>query len=297
MKTGVLSIAERPIAVIGTIGLALFLDVVLVAPASGGVGGDSAIEGHLYNLHDRVSEPPMLVHAPLPISVALDGMVRKREFDVSDAGTAKCKINHFGAVLGVDLLPWFTVQGLLGSSDFQSGAYGIGDIPSSMEWGVGFRARVLNWHFEPLLCNVSWMRVDASACYRNAGVTSGGDGVDWQEGYADLTVSLVTTPVQPADLPWKRSVAKVGGKGVYDLQGEPDDLPCRSISVFLGPAVSRIKGTVTTDDSDNSGFNERQTVGFTTGLVVVPHDNIALKFEAQSFDHVWSYSGTVAFHF
>jgi hypothetical protein len=76
----------------------------------------------------------------------------------------------------------------------------------------------------------------------------------------------------------------------------PDKDTVRSVTFFVGPAFSWIDGKVDTTQGGTSSFSENQLTGFTSGFVVVLHDNIKLKLGAQIFDQV-SYEGAIEFHF
>jgi hypothetical protein len=251
--------------------LAVVLGLAAGTPTLAGAGSDTAIEGYALNLEDRVAETPALIAAPLPLSIGLYGMNQKRELSFSDDGVKVGTLRHIGAILGVDATSWLTIQALAGSSDIDPGMAEVGRIDGDVEWGMGIKARLINWQVEPIMGNISWIRFDASACYRNAAADDGDNKANWQEGYSDFTVSLVTTPPKK-------------------------DETVRSISIFAGPAVSWIDGTLETAEGGSSDFSEEQLIGYTAGIVMVPHDNISLKLEAQFFKKV-SYGAAVGFHF
>lgn len=252
---------------VGLIGL---FCLAMASPALAGMGSDSAIEQYAFNLDDRAAVAPATVAVPLPLSIGVAGRIQKRELAFEGYDTSAVEMRHLGAYIGLDLTPWCTVRALLGESDFKPDAEATDRFDADTEWGVGVAARLLNWSVDPVLCNISWIRFDASAQYLDAGAKDGANKVEWQECYSDLTVSLVTVP--------------------------PEGDTARNISVFAGPAFSWIDGKVKPANGISSDFNEDQLVGITTGLVVVPHDNIALRLELQIFNDI-SYGASVGFHF
>jgi hypothetical protein len=128
---------------------------------------------------------------------------------------------------------------------------------------------LINWHVDPTLVNVSWIHFDASARFLNT-LSSDDNELGWREGYGDLTVSLVSVPHDKATV--------------------------RSVTVYAGPAISWLDGTMDTVRGGRDDFSENQLVGFTAGIVVVPHENIKLRVGAEMFDEV-SWTGAIQFHF
>jgi hypothetical protein len=239
-------------------------------PASAGLGSDSLIERYAINLDDRTAEPVPVIKAPQPLSIGVYGMIQKRELSFSGYGTEDATLNHAGVSLGWDATPWLTIRALLAGGNIDTEAISAERVNPGLECGAGIKARLLNWRFNPLFMNVLWMRFDLSAYYRKATADSDRNKADWQEGYGDLTLSLVTIP--------------------------PDiEQTVKSISLFAGPALSRIDGRVRVG-GNRVDFNEDQRFGLTTGIVVAPRDNISMKLEAQYFEDI-SYEAAVSFHF
>jgi hypothetical protein len=255
----------------GLAGLACWLGLAAGTPALAEVQTEPMIAGYAANLNDRSGTPLPLISAPLPVSLQLAGMAQKRPLDFDNLGVHTATMQHLGVSLGVDVTPWLTVRGLLGSSEFKAGVENAGKIGSGLEWGVDGEARLMNWHVEPMMCNVSWIHFDASGRYLYARAESDGDEAQWMEGYGDLTVSLVTVPDNKQDT-------------------------VHSVSVYAGPAVSWIDGELDLGGGRSSDFSHDQLAGFTGGIVVVPHANIKLKLAAKIFDEV-SYEGVIEFHF
>jgi hypothetical protein len=146
----------------------------------------------------------------------------------------------------------------------------VGDLGNDLEWGVGVEARVLNRQVEPMLANISWIRFDASAHCLGGAVEDGDNKASRLEFYSDLTVSIVTTPK------------------------ELDTV--KSIALFVGPAVSLIRGNLEVAGGADSDFREGQVVGVVGGLVLIPHDTISIKAEVQYFDD-FSFGASLGYHF
>lgn len=229
------------------------------------------IERYAINLADRKGETETLLDAPLPLSIELEGATGKRGLDFDNLGVVSSEMRRFGLSVGLDVTPWFTVRGLLGSSDFETSVGGVGRIDSGLASGISAEYRLLNWQVSPEMSNISWIRCDACVRYLNGIAESGDDKAEWREGYADMTVSLVTTPREPF-----REV--------------------NHLILFLGPAVSWIDGTLDTAQGGEYDFSHDRLFGFTGGLILVPHENIEMKLGALVFNEI-SYEAAIRFHF
>ena len=249
--------------------LVCLLGLAAGTPARAAVESEPTIQGYALNLDDRRGKSQALIEAPLPVSIAVDGMIQKRDLAFDDFGVKRATLRRLGAYVGVDVTSWLTLRGLVGYSDFEVNVGDNGRIVADLEAGGAAEGRLLNWHMAPMLVNITWIHFDASARYLNA-LKGGSAKAGWQEGYGDLTVSLVVVP--PAN-----------------------EETVRSLAVFAGPAVSWIDGRVDTAQGD-SHFRQDQLVGYTGGIVVVPHDNITLKLAAQVFKDL-SYEAALEFHF
>lgn len=253
---------------IGTACLAL---MTAGAPAAAGGETEPLVEKYAINLDDRQGTADTLLEAPLPLSIELDGMIVKRDLDFDNLSVTSSEMRRLGLALGIDITPWFTLRGLIGSSDFKSNAGGVGSLDAGLATGISAEYRLLNRRIEPRVSNISWIRCDASARYFGGIAESGDDKVEWREGYADMTLSLVTTPPDPF-----REV--------------------NSLTLFLGPAVSWIDGTLDTAQGGEYQFSHDRLVGFTGGFILAPNDTIKVKLLAQVFGDV-SYEAAVQLHF
>jgi len=238
-------------------------------PTQAGIGTATGIEKYLLNLEDRAAEPQPLISAPLPITVGISYAFNKRECDFDGFGVQQMEMEILAAFAGLDVTPWLTLHGTLGSRDFDANIAGAGDMGSDLAGGLGGGLRLLSRQVQPNLANIMWIRVDASAYYAGSKIENSDSSVDWREFYCDLTFSIVTTP------------------------GESDEP--KSLSLFVGPAVSLISGELKTAGG-TSDYDEDQKIGLTAGLCVIPHDTISFKLEAQYFEDL-SYGGALAYHF
>jgi hypothetical protein len=229
----------------------------------------TTIEGYAVNLDDRRGTADPLISKPLPLSLEIEGVSQKRKLDFDDLGVQSVKIQRMGVYLGVDVTRALTLRGLLGVSELKSSIARSGEDNGDLVWGVDVEGRLINWHVDPTLVNVSWIHFDASARFLNT-LSSDDNELGWREGYGDLTVSLVSVPHDKATV--------------------------RSVTVYAGPAISWLDGTMDTVRGGRDDFSENQLVGFTAGIVVVPHENIKLRVGAEMFDEV-SWTGAIQFHF
>lgn len=253
------------------IGAAALMCVTAITRVMAAEETEPLIERYAINLADRKDGTEALVNAPLPLSIELEGTMGKRDLDFDNLGVVPSEMRRLGLSLGFDVTPWFTVRGLVGTGDFETSVGGVGRIDSGLTSGISAEYRLLNWQVSPEMSNISWIRCDACVRYLNGIAESGDDKAEWREGYADMTVRLVTTPHEPF-----REVDRM--------------------IVFLGPAVSWIDGTLDTAQGGEYEFSHDRLVGFTGGLILVPHANIEVKLGALVFSEM-SYGAALRFHF
>jgi hypothetical protein len=250
--------------------LAWLLNMAAAISAQAQAQTEPLIEGYAINFQDRKGTTDPLIEKPLPVSLEVEGLLQKRKLDFNDLGDQSVEVQRLGLFLGLDITRSLTLRGLISSGELKSDVGGAGDGNDDLSWGVDLEGRLINWQLDPTMVNLSWIQFDASLRYLSS-LTEGEDNdLEWREVYGDLTVSLVSVP--------------------------PDKDTVRSLTVFVGPAFSWIDGSMETAQGRQSDFSEDQLVGFTGGIVVVPHDNIKLKAGLLVFDEV-SYLGAVEFHF
>lgn len=251
MKTNTL--LSSVIAIVGVAASALAIE-----------GGNSARQGALFNGESGDRVEALYAGGPHIFSVGAYGQYQERSVQDDNDLTQKLSIRHLMTYLGCDVLPWLTLQAGIGQSDLS----GLGDDrDEDIEWMGGAQLRLMDYMLiePPIGEDTYWFGLDSNLRYTGSESDGFQGDVKWGEFFGSVTLSLTTRPER---------------YGFVDR-----------ISIFFGPAVSFIRGTV--DDED---ISEDQSIGFVGGLQIVPSDNLTFRVEAEQFDDT-SFGGSVAFHF
>jgi hypothetical protein len=236
----------------------------LAASALAVDGGSSARQGSLFNGESGKRLEAEYEGGPRLFSIGAYSQYQKRGIVHDDDFVTDWSVRHLMTYLGLDLLPWLTVQGGIGQSSLSlEGESRDADI----EWMAGAQIRILDYMLlDPIVGDDTyWFALDSTLQYNASRSEGFGGDVTWGEMFGDLTMSLTSRPER---------------FGFMDR-----------ISLYFGPALSMIRGT-----DDRGDFSEDKSVGFVAGLQFMPSDNLTFKVELQHFDEL-SIGGGIGFHF
>jgi hypothetical protein len=165
------------------IGLAWLMGVVAGPTALAQEQTEPMIEGYAVNLDDRKGTTDPLIKEPLPLSIEVNYMLQKRKLNFDEFGVQPVQRQHSGAYLGLDITRSLTLRGLVGSSELKSSVARSDQTNGNLVWGAEVEGRLVNWHIDPAMVNISWIQFDASARYLNTLPRSGDNEMEWREGY------------------------------------------------------------------------------------------------------------------
>ena len=227
-------------------------------------GGNSARQGALFSGESGERNEAVYDGGPHILSVGVTSEYQKRGITDDRDNLKVYNIQHLMAYLGCDVTSWLTVEGGIGQSK-------VGNLDDNRsadtEWMGGLRLRLLDYMLieAPAGEDTYWFGLDSHIQYTGSKSDGRQGDIKWGEAFGSLTMSFTTRPER---------------YGFMDR-----------ISLFVGPAVSLIRGTKDGDD-----IEEDQAIGFVGGLQFVPSDNFTIKVEAQQFDKT-SAGVSASFHF
>jgi len=197
------------------------------------------------------------------LSLGLYGLQGEREITWNASGvTQTLESSKVLGYVGYDLLHWVTVYAVGGSTESKFGNADAADAET--EYGIGFRANILN-HFirEPMLME-DVLRVNLSCQYTRSEADVGGADLDWEEISVAATVGIVN-------------------HSDNDKLFAPE-----SISLYVGPLYS-------TFESDD--FEAEDEIGAVAGMeIFFMMDTIILDLKVQHFEET-SVGGGINFRF
>ena len=192
------------------------------------------------------------------LSIGLYSIQAEREitWDVSGV-TQTLKSSKVQGYVGYDVLRWLTLYAVGGQSESKFGNAPSAD--SESEYGIGFRANILNHFIREPLPMEDVIRVNIGGQYSRASA----DVVDWDELTVALTVGIVNNTES------------------YKLFAP------ESISLYFGPLYSAF----ISDDLD-----AKDELGAVAGMEIFFMDTIVLDLKVQHFEET-SVGGGINFRF
>jgi len=151
--------------------------------------------------------------------------------------------------LGLSLVPWLNIYGVLGQNTAEIEFLPKGD--SEMALGVGVSVNLLNHFIREAVPMEDAYRLNLGAQYLRCESELGYDTLTWDEIYASLTFSIVN-----------------------HLDGNKNYRP-ESIAIYFGPAFSTFRG---------DSISVETETGAIAGLEVFVNDSLSLDLGVEYFD-------------
>ena len=195
-------------------------------------------------------------------SIGRYGLQSEREIEWEGSGvTQTLESSKVLGYVGYDLLRWVTLYAVGGQSESKFGNADTADAET--EYGIGFRANILN-HFirEPVPLE-DVVRLNLSAQYTRAEAEVGGMDLEWEDISVAATIGLVN---------------HTEGLKYYAPE---------SISLYIGPMYSVF-------ESDD--FKAKDEIGAVAGIEIFFMDTIVLDLKVQQFEET-SVGGGINFRF
>ena len=165
--------------------------------------------------------------------------------------------------LGYDVLNWITVFGTLGQSENNS-EFALGKSDDrQFKWSIGASANLYKWYInEPAVMTGDRVTVRLFAEFASYEADTGVGNMEWDDVFIVLPIA------------YER----------FERNDRIDnDSELFRISIYAGPAISLVNGSLDTGTSD-IGFEAKETFGVVAGIDVYFTHSISVGGQAHMFD-------------